>query len=314
MTEVSFHHVPVMLAPCLEALAIKPGGIYVDGTMGGAGHSSEIVKRLSGGRLIGFDRDPAAIAASQKRLAAFGDTVTYVNRNHAEVKDALAALGVPAIDGALLDLGVSSHQLDEASRGFSYMHDAPLDMRMNPDDEKSAYDVVNTYSKEDLENIIFSYGEERWAKRIVEFIDDARKVSPIKTTGELVEVIKKAVPKSARRDGPHPAKRTFQAIRIEVNGELRILENAIRDGVDKLRCGGRMAVITFHSLEDRIVKDTFNSLANACVCPKEFPVCVCGKKNSVKVITRKPILPSADEIEVNPRSRSAKLRVCEKIV
>lgn len=312
MTEVSFHHVPVMLNPCLEALAIKPGGIYVDGTMGGAGHSSEIVKRLSGGRLIGFDRDPAAIAASQKRLADFGNTVTYVNRNHAEVKDALASLGVPAIDGALLDLGVSSHQLDEASRGFSYMHDAPLDMRMNPGDEKSAYDVVNTYSKEDLENIIFSYGEERWAKRIVEFIDDARKASPIKTTGELVEVIKKAVPKSARRDGPHPAKRTFQAIRIEVNNELGGLKTAVSDFIDVLAPGGRLAIITFHSLEDRIVKTAFRDKEKGCICPPECPVCLCGIKSVGKVITRKPILPTEEELEHNPRARSAKLRVFEK--
>ncbi len=312
MTELQFHHVPVMLDPCLEALAIKPEGIYVDGTMGGAGHSSEIVRRLTDGRLIGFDRDPAAIKASKERLAPFIEKVTFVNRNHAEVKDALTSLSVPAIDGALLDLGVSSHQLDEASRGFSYMQDAPLDMRMNPNDTFSAYDVVNTYSAEDLENIIFNYGEERWAKRIVEFIIDARTRNPITTTGELVDVIKKAVPKNARRDGPHPAKRTFQAIRIEVNNELGGLKTAVHDFIDVLAPGGRLAIITFHSLEDRIVKTAFREREKGCTCPPEYPVCLCGKKSAGKVITRKPILPTDKELEENPRARSAKLRIFEK--
>ncbi len=313
MTEMQFHHVPVMLNPCLEALTIQPNGIYVDGTLGGAGHSSEIVRRLEGGRLIGFDRDPMAIRVSTERLLAFSDRVTLVNRNHSEVKEALLELGIPAIHGALLDLGVSSHQLDEASRGFSYMQDAPLDMRMNPDDPQSAYDVVNTYSKEELENIIFNYGEERWARRIAEFIVKERNNSPIKTTGELVNVIKKAVPKSARRDGPHPAKRTFQAIRIEVNNELGGLKTAVHDFIDVLASGGRLAIITFHSLEDRIVKTAFREKERGCTCPPECPVCLCGKQSAGKVISRKPILPTEIEIEENPRARSAKLRVFEKI-
>ncbi len=312
MTETQFHHVPVMLHPCLDALAIRPDGIYVDGTLGGAGHSYEIAKRLTTGRLIGFDRDPAAIQASSVRLTSFGDTVTLISRNHSEVKAVLEELSLPQINGALLDLGVSSHQLDEAERGFSYMQDAPLDMRMNPADAMSAYDVVNTYSKEELENIIFTYGEERWAKRIAEFIEDARKSAPIQTTGELVEVIKKAVPKNARRDGPHPAKRTFQAIRIEVNNELGGLKQTVYDFIDALAPGGRLAIITFHSLEDRIVKTAFRDKEKGCICPPECPVCVCGIKSAGKVISRKPILPTEEELNVNPRARSAKLRVFEK--
>ncbi len=312
MTETQFHHVPVMLTPCLDALAIKPDGIYVDGTLGGAGHSFEIAKRLTTGRLIGFDRDPAAIKASRVRLASFGDTVTFINKNHSEVKATLEELSIPQIAGALLDLGVSSHQLDEAERGFSYMQDAPLDMRMNPGDAMSAYDVVNTYTKEELENIIFTYGEERWAKRIAEFIEDARKNKPIESTGELVEVIKKAVPKSARRDGPHPAKRTFQAIRIEVNNELGSLKQIVYDFIDSLAPGGRLAIITFHSLEDRIVKTAFRDKEKGCICPPECPVCMCGIKSAGKVISKKPILPTEAELEENPRARSAKLRVFEK--
>lgn len=312
MTEMQFHHVPVMLEPCLDALAIKPDGIYVDGTLGGAGHSSEIAKRLTTGRLIGFDRDPAAIRASSVRLASFGDIVTLINRNHSELKATLEELSIPSIAGALLDLGVSSHQLDEAERGFSYMQDAPLDMRMNPGDTLSAYDVVNTYKKEDIENIIFTYGEERWAKRIAEFIDDARKIAPIQTTGELVDIIKRAVPKSARRDGPHPAKRTFQAIRIEVNNELGGLKQTVYDFIDALAPGGRLAIITFHSLEDRIVKTAYKDKEKGCICPPECPVCMCGIKSAGKVISRKPILPTEEELEMNPRARSAKLRVFEK--
>lgn len=311
--QTSFHHVPVMLMPCLEALNLMPDGIYADATLGGAGHSSEIVKRLSDkGRLIGFDRDPEAIAASSQRLAPFGNRVTLVNRNYKEVKSALSELSVPYLNGALMDLGVSSHQLDEADRGFSYMQDAPLDMRMNPADPLSAENVVNTYSKEELEHIIYTYGEERWAKRIVEFIIEARSVAPIKTTGELVDIIKKAVPKDARRDGPHPAKRTFQAIRIEVNNELGGLTEALHDFIDVLTPGGHLAVITFHSLEDRIVKTIFKEREKGCTCPPEYPACVCGKKSAGKVITRKPILPTDAEISENPRARSAKLRVFEK--
>ena len=312
MTETQFHHVPVMLEACLQALFIRPDGIYVDGTLGGAGHSFEIAKRLTTGRLIGFDRDPAAIYASSIRLASFGDSITLINRNHSDVKAALAELSIPQITGALLDLGVSSHQLDEAERGFSYMQDAPLDMRMNPGDSLSADDVVNTYSKEELENIIWNYGEERWAKRIVEFIDEARKNAPIKSTGELVEIIKKAVPKNARRDGPHPAKRTFQAIRIEVNNELGGLKNTVYDFIDMLAPGGRLAIITFHSLEDRIVKTAYRDKEKGCICPPECPVCMCGIQSSGKTLTRKPILPTEEELERNPRARSAKLRVFEK--
>lgn len=310
--EVNFHHIPIMLNPCMEALAIDPTGTYADATLGGAGHSSEIVKRLSTGHLIGFDRDPEAIHASSVRLAPFGDRVTLVNRNYADVKDALASLGVSGLNGALMDLGVSSHQLDEADRGFSYMQDAPLDMRMNPADPISAADIVNTYSAKQLEDIIYTYGEERWAHRIVDFIIAEREQSPINTTGRLVEIIKKAVPKDARRDGPHPAKRTFQAIRIEVNNELGGLTNALHDFIDVLLPGGRLAVITFHSLEDRLVKNIFRERERGCVCPPSCPVCVCGKDSDGKVITRKPILPTSQEIEENPRARSAKLRVFEK--
>lgn len=309
---IQFHHVPVMLMPCIEALSINENGIYADGTLGGAGHSTEIAKRLSGGLLIGFDRDPAAIKVSSSRLAPFGERINLVNRNFSEVKTVLRELQIRGLDGALLDLGVSSHQLDEASRGFSYMHDAPLDMRMNPNDALSAYDVVNRYSEEQLCDIIFSYGEERWAKRIAEFIIKERTSSPITTTGQLVEVIKKAVPKSARKDGPHPAKRTFQAIRIEVNNELGGLKQAVIDFADSLNPGGRLAIITFHSLEDRIVKTAFRELEKGCTCPADYPICVCGKKSAGKVITRKPILPDEQELEMNPRARSAKLRVFEK--
>ena len=309
---MEFHHVPVLLNEVIEALAIRPNGIYADATMGGAGHSEAIVSRLGEGRLIGFDQDEEAIAASRRRLAPFADKVTYVNENFKNVKNVLSELGVSGLDGALMDLGVSSHQLDEGERGFSYQADAPLDMRMDRRKSFSAYDVVNTYSAEQLEKIIRSYGEERWAKRIAEFIAEERKNGAVQTTGQLVEIIKKAVPKGARRDGPHPAKRTFQAIRIEVNGELALLEQAVKDFVQCLNPGGRLAVITFHSLEDRIVKNTFADLASGCTCPKEFPVCVCGGKPQGKIITRKPITAAEEELEQNPRARSAKLRVFEK--
>lgn len=309
---MEFHHVPVLLNEVIEALAIRPNGIYADATMGGAGHSEAIVSRLGEGRLIGFDQDEEAIAASRRRLAPFADKVTYVNENFKNVKNVLSELGVSGLDGALMDLGVSSHQLDEGERGFSYQADAPLDMRMDRRKSFSAYDVVNTYSAEQLEKIIRSYGEERWAKRIAEFIAEERKNGAVQTTGQLVEIIKKAVPKGARRDGPHPAKRTFQAIRIEVNGELALLEQAVKDFVQCLNPGGRLAVITFHSLEDRIVKNTFAELASGCTCPKEFPVCVCGGKPQGKIITRKPITAAEEELEQNPRARSAKLRVFEK--
>ena len=308
---MDFYHLPVLLEKCMEALSIKPSGTYIDATMGGAGHSEQIVKRLTTGNLIGFDQDKNAIAASRKRLAAY-QNVIYVNRNFQYIKEVLGELAIDTVDGALMDLGVSSHQLDEAERGFSYMHDAPLDMRMDQSSSFSAYDVVNSYSREQLEQIIFQYGEERWAKRIAAFIEEERGLRPIETTGELVSIIKKAVPKGARRDGPHPAKRTFQAIRIEVNGELSLLGQAIDDFVDCLKPGGRLAVITFHSLEDRIVKTKFAELAVGCTCPKELPVCVCGKQPKGKVITRKPIVADERELSENPRARSAKLRVFER--
>ena len=311
--KVEFHHVSVLLNECIEGLNIKENGIYVDGTLGGAGHSSEIVKRLKTGRLIGIDQDTDAINAATKRLEPYKDRVTLVHDNFSNVKAVFAQLGIEKADGFLLDIGVSSHQLDEAERGFSYMQDAPLDMRMNSESDFSAYNVVNEYSEDELNNVIFKYGEERWAKRIAQFIVEARKQKPIETTFELVDIIKKAVPKGARKDGPHPAKRTFQAIRIEVNGELEILEKTIDDMTELLNPGGRLCIITFHSLEDRIVKNAFRKQENPCTCPPEFPVCVCGKKPLAKVITRKPILPSEDELEENHRSRSAKLRILERI-
>lgn len=311
--KVEFHHVSVLLNECIEGLNIKENGIYVDGTLGGAGHSSEIVKRLKTGRLIGIDQDTDAINAATKRLEPYKDRVTLVHDNFSNVKAVFAQLGIEKADGFLLDIGVSSHQLDEAERGFSYMQDAPLDMRMNSESDFSAYDVVNEYSEDELNNVIFKYGEERWAKRIAQFIVEARKQKPIETTFELVDIIKKAVPKGARKDGPHPAKRTFQAIRIEVNGELEILEKTIDDMTELLNPGGRLCIITFHSLEDRIVKNAFRKQENPCTCPPEFPVCVCGKKPLAKVITRKPILPSEEELEENHRSRSAKLRILERI-
>ena len=311
---MEFHHVSVLLDECIENLNIKPDGVYVDCTMGGAGHSKEIVKRLSDkGLFIGFDQDKNAIATAKERLSEYSDRVRFVHSNFENIKEELEKIGVTKIDGVLADLGVSSHQLDEADRGFSYMQDAPLDMRMDVRCDFSAYDVVNTYSENELAKIIKDYGEDNWAKRIAKFIVEERAEKPIETTGELVEVIKKAIPKKARIDGPHPAKRTFQAIRIEVNSELSILNRAIEDGVARLNKGGRMAIITFHSLEDRIVKLKFRELSNPCTCPSEFPICVCGKKPLVKVISRKAIEPSKEEVEENPRSRSAKLRVVERI-
>ncbi len=310
---MEFHHVSVLLNECIEGLKIKEDGIYVDGTLGGGGHSLEIVKRLGeGGRLIGIDQDTDALKAAGERLKDYSDKVTYVHSNFENVRQVLNDLGIEKADGFLIDIGVSSFQLDEAERGFSYMQDAPLDMRMNSENELSAYDVVNNYSEEALNNVIFGYGEERWAKRIAQFIVAEREKKPIETTFELVDVIKKAIPKGARKDGPHPAKRTFQAIRIEVNRELEILEKTIDDMTDLLNPGGRLCVITFHSLEDRIVKNAFRKQENPCTCPPEFPICVCGKKPKAKIITRKPILPSEEELEVNHRSRSAKLRILER--
>lgn len=310
---MEFHHISVLLNECIDNLNITPDGIYVDGTMGGGGHSLEIAKRLTTGRLICIDQDPNAHEAAGKRLAEYKDRITFVRDNFGNIANILDSLGIEKIDGMLLDIGVSSHQLDEAERGFSYQQDAPLDMRMNPDRPFSAYDVVNGYDEDELDRVIFTYGEERWARRIAQFIVKERENKPIETTGELVDIIKKAVPKGARKDGPHPAKRTFQAIRIEVNGELEVLQRAIDDVAARLAVGGRLCIITFHSLEDRIVKEAFRKQENPCICPPQFPVCVCGKKTLGRVITRKPILPSKEELEENPRSRSAKLRVLEGV-
>lgn len=310
---MEFKHVSVLLNECIEALDIKEDGIYVDCTLGGAGHSSEIVKRLSNkGRLIGIDQDKDALKAAEIKLKEYSN-VTFVHNNFYNIEEILCDLKVERVDGILMDLGVSSYQLDEAERGFSYMKDAPLDMRMNREKDFSAYDVINTYSEDELYRIIRDYGEEKFAKRIANFIVNKREEKLIETTLELVEIIKNAIPAKARREGPHPAKRTFQAIRIEVNSELSILNRAIEDGVSRLNDGGRMAIITFHSLEDRIVKNKFRDLAVQCRCPKEFPVCVCNEKAKVKVITRKAIDPTNEEVEENPRSRSAKLRIIEKI-
>ncbi|WP_297634154.1 16S rRNA (cytosine(1402)-N(4))-methyltransferase RsmH [uncultured Clostridium sp.] len=310
---MEFKHVSVLLDECIEGLNIKEDGIYVDCTLGGAGHSSEIIKRLSKeGTLIGIDQDKDALKAAGERLKDY-DNKKLVHSNFYRLGSVIEELGLEGVDGILMDLGVSSYQLDNAERGFSYMKDAPLDMRMNRDDELSAYEVVNDYSEEELGKIIRNYGEDKFAKRIANFIVKAREEKPVETTLELVEIIKNAIPAKARREGPHPAKRTFQAIRIEVNGELRILNKTIEDGVSKLNKGGRMCIITFHSLEDRIVKLKFRELADPCTCPKEFPICACGKTPEVKLLKRKAIEPSDEEVEVNPRSRSAKLRIIEKL-
>lgn len=310
---MEFKHISVLLNECIEALDIKLDGTYVDCTLGGAGHSSHILKKLSDkGTLIGIDQDKDALRAAKERLKDYSN-VKFVHNNFYNIDDILTSLEIPVVDGILMDLGVSSYQLDEGERGFSYMKDAPLDMRMNREREFSAYEIVNTYSEEELYRIIRDYGEEKFAKRIAKFIVERRSDKQIETTFELVDIIKAAIPAKARREGPHPAKRTFQAIRIEVNSELSILNKAIEDGVEHLNKGGRMAIITFHSLEDRIVKQKFKELSNPCKCPKEFPICVCGRKPLVKLISRKPIDPSKEEITENPRSRSAKLRVIEKL-
>ncbi|SKA83389.1 16S rRNA (cytosine1402-N4)-methyltransferase [Caloramator quimbayensis] len=310
---MEFKHKSVLLNECINGLDIKKNGIYVDGTLGGAGHSKEILNLLNKeGLLIGIDQDMNAIRASQNRLSEFSN-VTFVHDNFCNIKHILDDLNIDFVDGILLDLGVSSHQLDEPERGFSYMNDAPLDMRMNNDNDFTAEDVVNGYSKEELERVIREYGEEKWAKRIAEFIVKERQKKDIKTTFELVDIIKAAIPASARREGPHPAKRTFQAIRIEVNKEIEILEKAVNDCIDVLKKDGRLCIITFHSLEDRIVKNVFKKRENPCTCPPNFPVCVCNKRPEIKVITKKPVLPSEDELLENPRSRSAKLRIAEKL-
>ena len=308
-----FHHISVLLQECLDGLNIRPDGIYVDGTLGGAGHSSQIAARLTTGRLIGIDRDPVALKAAGERLKPFGDRVTLVHSNFCEIATVLRDLGISGVDGILMDLGVSSPQLDDAARGFSYMADAPLDMRMNGEDSMTAKDVVNTWSYEELRRILYDYGEERYAPQIASAICRRRESAPIETTMELVDIIRSAMPPAALREKQHPAKRSFQAIRIAVNDELGSVEKVMVDAIPCLNPGGRLAVITFHSLEDRIVKNGMANAAKGCTCPPNFPVCVCGNKPKVKLISRKPIVASDEELELNPRSRSAKLRVCEKI-
>ncbi len=308
-----FHHVSVLLDECIEALNIRPDGIYVDGTLGGAGHSYHIAEKLTTGRLIGIDRDPVALAAAGKRLEPFGDRVTLVHSNFCRMAQVLEELEIPGVDGILLDLGVSSPQLDDGARGFSYMADAPLDMRMDSGDALTAHTVVNTWSQEELKRILYDYGEERYAPAIAAAIVRRRETAPIETTLELVDVIRSAMPAAALREKQHPAKRSFQAIRIAVNDELNSVSQAMETMIPKLNPGGRLAVITFHSLEDRIVKSAMAAGAKGCICPPEFPVCVCGRKPQVKLLTRKPIVSGDEELDRNPRARSAKLRVCEKL-
>lgn len=305
-----------MLREVVESLNIKPDGIYVDCTVGGGGHSYHIASQLcqnEGGRLIGIDQDKSALAAAEKKLEQFGDTVTLVHSNFSDLKHVLSELGVEKADGILADLGVSSYQLDTPDRGFSYMHDAPLDMRMNRDSKTTAYDVVNEYSEGELSHIISEYGEERFAKRIASLIVKKRELKPVSTTAELVQICRESIPAKAVATGGNPAKRTFQAIRIAVNGELDVIEPTLRAAAELLAPGGRLSVITFHSLEDRIVKRCFADLSAGCICPPDFPVCVCGHKQTVKLISKKPYVPSETEIAENPRSHSAKLRVVEKV-
>ena len=311
---MEFQHKSVLLQECIDALNIRPDGIYLDGTLGGAGHSSQIARRLTeGGRLIGVDRDRTALAAAKERLAPYADRVTLVHSNFAEIDAILDSLGIPAVDGMLFDLGVSSPQLDDASRGFSYMADAPLDMRMDKDDALTAGAVINTWPQGELRRILYDYGEERYAPQIAAAICRAREKAPIETTLELVDIIRSAMPAQALREKQHPAKRSFQAIRIAVNDELGAVSRMMQAAVGRLNPGGRLAVITFHSLEDRIVKSEMQQAARGCTCPPEFPVCVCGKKPLVKLVTRKPIVSGPAELEENPRARSAKLRVAEKL-
>lgn len=311
---MEFQHKSVLLQECIDALNIRPDGIYLDGTLGGAGHSSQIARRLTeGGRLIGVDRDRTALAAAKERLAPYADRVTLVHSNFAEIDAILDSLGIPAVDGMLFDLGVSSPQLDDASRGFSYMADAPLDMRMDKDDALTAGEVVNTWPQGELRRILYDYGEERYAPQIAAAICRAREKAPVETTLELVDIIRSAMPAQALREKQHPAKRSFQAIRIAVNDELGAVSRMMQAAVGRLNPGGRLAVITFHSLEDRIVKSEMQQAARGCTCPPEFPVCVCGKKPLVKLVTRKPIVSDPAELEENPRARSAKLRVAEKL-
>ena len=310
----SFSHYSVLLRESCDGLNIKEDGIYFDCTAGGGGHSLEIVKRLSqNGKLIAIDQDAAAIAAATERLSDYSDRVTFVRSNFSFAQSIAESLNIDSVNGAVIDLGVSSYQLDTAERGFAYMHDAYLDMRMDQDARLTAYDVVNTYDESRLKKILFDYGEEKFAPQIARMIVNERAIAPIETTQQLVDLIKRAIPMKAQIGGHHPAKRSFQAIRIEVNGELAVIEPTLRSLVELLAPGGRLSVITFHSLEDRIVKQTFAELASGCTCPPGFPVCVCGNKPKIKLISKKPILPSAKELEENPRSRSAKLRIIEKL-
>ena len=309
----AFHHISVLLNECIEGLNIRPDGIYVDGTLGGAGHSFQIAARLKDGKLIGIDRDQVALKAAGERLSVYGERVQLVHSNFCHMAQVLKELNIRGVDGILLDLGVSSPQLDDGQRGFSYMVDAPLDMRMNSADSLSAHTVVNTWSQEELKRILYNYGEERYAPQIAAAICRKRAEKPIETTLELVEIIKNAMPPAALREKQHPAKRSFQAIRIAVNDDLGAVEQIMADAVELLNPGGRLCIITFHSLEDRIVKLGMQDAAKGCTCPPNFPVCVCGKKPKVKLITKKPIVASDEELEENPRSRSAKLRICEKI-
>ncbi len=310
---MEFQHKSVLLSQCLEALRIRPDGIYLDGTLGGAGHSSRIAQRLTTGRLIGVDRDEIALRAAGERLAPYIDRVTLVHANFQDLDRILQELNISAVDGILLDLGVSSPQLDDGQRGFSYMEDAPLDMRMDRSAGLTAYEVVNAWPREELRRILYAYGEERYAPQIAAAIDRRRAVAPIATTLELVDVIRSAMPPQALREKQHPAKRSFQAIRIAVNDELTAVERVMGDAISRLAPGGRLAVITFHSLEDRIVKNAMQEAAKGCTCPPEFPVCVCGRTPQVKLLTRKPVVAGQEELEENPRARSAKLRVCEKL-
>jgi len=311
--DLAYGHKPVLLAQCLDALAIRPDGVYVDGTLGRAGHALEIVRRLDGGRLIGIDRDEAALAAAEERLAPYRERVTLLRGNFADVKALLSGAGVEQADGMLFDLGVSSPQLDDAQRGFSYRQDAPLDMRMDRTAPLTARDVVNDWSGEELKRILYDYGEERYAPAIAAAICRRRQEGPIETTLELTELIRGAMPAKALREKQHPAKRTFQAIRIAVNGELEALEPMLEGACDVLKPGGRLAVISFHSLEDRIVKKKLQELSTGCVCPPEFPVCVCGRTPRMKLIYRKPVTAEDAELTYNPRARSAKLRAAEKL-
>lgn len=313
METTVFSHKPVLLRECIEGLHIRPGFTYVDCTTGGGGHSYEIARRLSGeARLICLDRDTDALSAAKTRLKNFSDKITFVHTNFSDLGAILDKLQVNNLGGVLADLGCSSYQFDTPERGFSYMHDAPLDMRMDTDSGLTAYDVVNTYGEDELQRILYEYSEEKFAAKIAKEITRAREIAPIRTTFELADIIKKALPAVAKIGGPHPAKRSFQAIRIEVNHELDAISPALKAAAERMVTGGRIAVISFHSLEDRCVKNTFADLARGCTCPRDFPVCVCGRKPIVNLITRKPILPSEEELEENPRARSAKLRIAEK--